>query len=54
MEEVLINHNDIVESAVVSKADDLKGEIPVGFVVLKTGRDPDPLELEKELVKMIR
>jgi len=41
MEEVLINHPDIVESAVVSRIDDLKGEIPVGFVVLKTGCNPD-------------
>ena len=54
MEEVLINHSDIVESAVVSMQDDLKGEIPVGFVVLKTGRDPDPLELEKTLVMKMR
>ena len=54
MEEVLINHSSIVESAVVSKLDDLKGEIPVGFVVLKTGVEIDPLELEKLLVKMMR
>jgi len=55
MEEVLINHSDIVESAVVSKLDDLKGEIPVGFVVLKTGCEgTDPVELEKLLVKMMR
>jgi propionyl-CoA synthetase len=54
MEEVLINHSDIVESAVVSRLDDLKGEIPVGFVVLKTGVECDPLALEKLLVKMMR
>ena len=54
MEEVLINHPDIVESAVVSRLDDLKGEIPVGFVVLYPGKTPDPKELENYLVKMMR
>jgi len=54
MEEVLINHEDIVESAVVSKKDDLKGEVPVGFVVLKTGRNPNSKELEKILIRKMR
>ena len=54
MEEVLIDHPDIVEAAVVAKLDDLKGEIPVGFVVLYPDADPDPLELEKTMVKKIR
>ncbi len=35
MEEVLLEHDDVVEAAVVSKEDELKGEIPVGFVVIK-------------------
>jgi len=51
MEEVLISHSDIVEAAVVSKLDDLKCEIPVGFVVLYPGKNPDPAELEKTLVQ---
>jgi len=55
MEEVFINHSDVVEAAVVAKMDELVGEMPVGFVVLKSGREGvDPLELEKVLVKMIR
>jgi propionyl-CoA synthetase len=54
MEEVLINHSDIVESAVVSRIDDLKGEIPVGFVVLKTGSNPDEKELEKQMIQSMR
>ena len=37
MEEVLINHKDVVEAAVVANLDDLKGEIPVGFIVLGKG-----------------
>ena len=35
MEEILLKHNDVVEAAVVAKIDELKGEIPVGFVVMK-------------------
>lgn len=35
MEEVLLTHNDIVEAAVVAKIDELRGEIPIGFVVTK-------------------
>jgi propionyl-CoA synthetase len=54
MEEVLIDHPDIVEAAVVSKMDDLKGEVPVGFVVCYPDSNPDPVELEKLLVKKIR
>jgi len=34
MEEVLINNPNVVEAAVVARQDELKGEIPVGFVVL--------------------
>lgn len=42
MEEVLLGHPEIVEAAVVAKIDTLKGEIPVGIVVVKHGHDPDP------------
>ncbi len=37
IEESLLNYKDIVEAAVVAKEHDFKGEIPVGFVVLKEG-----------------
>lgn len=37
MEEVLLKHKSIVEAAVVGKKDALKGEIPIGFIVLKQG-----------------
>lgn len=37
MEEVLQGHCKVVESAVVPVKDELKGEIPVGFVVMKSG-----------------
>lgn len=35
MEEVLLKHPSIVEAAVVAKLDDLRGEVPVGLVVIK-------------------
>lgn len=37
MEEEILRHPKVSESAVVAKIDDLKGEIPVGFIVLKHG-----------------
>ena len=37
MEEVLAAHPDVAECAVVGVADELKGEVPVGFVVTKAG-----------------
>ena len=54
MEEVLIDHPDIVEAAVVSRQDNLKGEIPVGFVICYPDSNPDPAVLEKTLVGKIR
>jgi len=38
MEEVLIGHPSVSEAAVVAKIDELKGEVPIGFVCLKTGQ----------------
>eukprot|EP01016_Furgasonia_blochmanni_P003540 TRINITY_DN11399_c0_g1_i2.p1 TRINITY_DN11399_c0_g1~~TRINITY_DN11399_c0_g1_i2.p1 ORF type:complete len:679 (+),score=206.33 TRINITY_DN11399_c0_g1_i2:147-2183(+) len=54
MEEVLNSYSDIAESAVVSHRDDLKGEVPVGFVVVKSGRGPNPNDLERALIKLVR
>jgi len=54
MEEVLSAHPDVAESAVTGVHDPVKAEVPVGFVVLKTGREKDPTILEAELVKMVR
>jgi propionyl-CoA synthetase len=54
MEEVLAGHADIAECAVVGVADDIKGEVPVGFVVTKAGvTRPEP-DIVKELVERIR
>ncbi len=54
MEEVLASHSAVAECAVVGIADELKGQIPVGFVVLKSGIEIDENDLEKELVQMVR
>ncbi len=54
MEEVLAAHPDVAECAVIGVADALKGEVPVGFVVLKAGVERDQNEIVKELVQMVR
>ena len=54
MEEVLASHPDLAECAVVGVADDLKGEVPLGFVVLKAGVDRPSDEIVAELVQLVR
>ncbi|WP_188193408.1 propionyl-CoA synthetase [Nonomuraea sp. SYSU D8015] len=54
MEEVVASHPDVAECAVIGVADELKGQLPVGFVVLKAGAERDPEELERELVALVR
>ena len=54
MEEVLAAHPDVAECAVIGVADTLKGQLPLGFVVLNAGVARDIGEIERELVGMIR
>jgi propionyl-CoA synthetase len=54
IEEVLASHPDVAECAVVGVHDDLKGQIPVGFLVLKKGVDRDQHEIVAEVVQMVR
>ncbi len=54
MEEVLAAHPDVAECAVIGVADELKGQIPVGFVVLQAGVDRSADEIVGELVQMVR
>ncbi len=54
MEEVIATHPDVAECAVVGCDDKLKGQMPVGLVVLKAGAEPDPAELSKKLTQMVR
>ncbi|WP_421693987.1 propionyl-CoA synthetase [Aestuariivirga sp.] len=54
MEEVLAGHPNVAETAVIGIADQLKGQVPVGFVVLKSGVARPAAEIEAECVKRIR
>jgi len=54
MEEVLASHPDVAECAVIGAHDDLKGEVPVGLVVLKAGVARPEEEIKEELVAAVR
>jgi propionyl-CoA synthetase len=54
MEEVLASHPAVAECAVIGLKDQLKGEVPCGFVVLKSGVARPPSEVETELVALVR
>ncbi|WP_394728686.1 AMP-binding protein [Altererythrobacter sp. GH1-8] len=54
MEEVLASHPVVAECAVIGMADQLKGQIPVGFVVLKAGADISADDLAAELIASVR
>jgi propionyl-CoA synthetase len=54
LEEVLAAHADVAECAVVGAADELKGEVPVGLVVLKAGASRSGDQLVAELVDLVR
>ncbi|NDK54648.1 propionyl-CoA synthetase [Pontibacter fetidus] len=54
MEEMVASHNAVAECAVVGIADDLRGQRPVGLVVLKDGQTITEAQLEQELIALIR
>jgi propionyl-CoA synthetase len=54
MEEVIATHPAVAECAVMGAADDFKGQLPVGLVVLKAGVTQDGDEIKKELIQMVR
>lgn len=54
MEEVLASHAAVAECAVIGVKDALKGEVPCGFVVLKSGVSTPPPQVERELVALVR
>ena len=54
MEEVLSGHPDVAECAVIGVADALKGQMPLGLVVLKAGVARDEEEVKRELVQRVR
>jgi propionyl-CoA synthetase len=54
MEEVLSNHPDVAECAVIGVADELKGQLPVGLVVLKAGVTKSDEQIVAEVVQRVR
>ena len=54
MEEVLSAHPDVAECAVIGPEDQLKGQLPLGLVVLKSGVEREPELIKKELVQAVR
>jgi propionyl-CoA synthetase len=54
MEEVLSDHPDVAECAVLGVEDELKGQVPVGFVVLKAGVTKSEGEIVKEVIQLVR
>jgi propionyl-CoA synthetase len=54
IEEIMAAHPDVAECAVVGPADELKGQLPVGFLVLKAGVERPHEEIVAEVVQMVR
>lgn len=54
MEEVIAQHPDVAECAIIGAADDFKGQLPLGFVVLKEGVKKGNEDIIKDLVNMVR
>ncbi|GAA0794043.1 propionyl-CoA synthetase [Marinobacterium sediminicola] len=54
MEEIVADHPAVAECAVIGINDSLKGQVPVGLVLLKDGVDVEEEQLEKELIAMVR
>ena len=54
MEEVLASHPDVAECAVLGIKDELKGEVPCGFIVLKAGVTRAHADIEKDVVALVR
>lgn len=54
IEEVLAGHEDVAECAVIGVADDLKGQLPLGLVVLSSGAERDETEIVVELIQRVR
>ena len=54
LEEVLASHPDVAECAVIGAADELKGQLPVGFVVLKVGVERPHEDIVAEVVQLVR
>ena len=54
IEEVLANHPDVAECAVIGVSDDLKGQLPIGLLCLTSGVEREHVVIETECVEMVR
>ncbi len=54
MEEVVGKHPMVAECAVIGRNDDLKGQVPMGFVVLKNAKGAQPDQVVDELIALVR
>jgi propionyl-CoA synthetase len=54
MEEILASHPDVAECAVIGVTDALKGQVPLGLVVLKAGVTRAPEDVVREVVRLVR
>ena len=54
MEEVLASHPDVAECAVIGVADQLKGQMPLGFLCLNAGCNRPHADITAEVVKLVR
>ena len=54
MEEVVATHPAVAECAVIAVSDEVKGQLPIGLILLKDGVKIDPAQLEKELIALVR
>ncbi len=54
MEEVLAKHPDVAECAVIGVSDEIKGQVPLGFLCLSAGSDRPAEDVVKEVVKLVR
>ena len=54
MEEILSDHQDVAECAVIGIADKLKGQLPIGLIVLKMGVEKELDQISKECIMMVR
>ena len=49
-----MKNEHVAEAIVIGVEDDIKGEVPVGFITMKAGHKVDAKELEKDIVRLIR
>ena len=54
MEEVLSNHQDVAECAVIGVSDELKGQVPMGLVCLNKGCNKSYETISKEIIALVR